>query len=85
MTPGPDSPSEEDTEWDGFLSYAAEWHAFAIGFYDGMKSWRARPGDLPDNPDVQAEPHYYKGAYVLGTLVQGLIAVGIYVAAGGIL
>jgi hypothetical protein len=67
---GPDAPRESDTERDGFLSYAAEWHAFAIGFYDGMSSVRARPRGLPDNEDVQREPHYYKGAYVLGTLVQ---------------
>lgn len=71
----PDEGSESDTERDGFLSYAAEWHAFSLGFYDGMKSWRARPSDLPDNPDAEAEPHYYKGAYVLGTLVQLLVVV----------
>lgn len=71
----PDKASESDTDRDGFLSYAAEWHAFSIGLYDGMKSWRVRPKALPDNPDVQAEPHYYKGAYVIGTLVQLLVVI----------
>lgn len=75
--PGPDSPTESDSERDGFLSYAAEWHAFAIGVYDGMKSWRARPGELPENKDVQKEPHYYKGAYIIGTLLQLLIVAAL--------
>ena len=72
---GPDAPRESDSDRDGFLSYSAEWHAFAIGWYDGMRTLKARPGELPDNKDVQAEPHYYKGAYVLGTLMQLLIVV----------
>lgn len=67
---GPDSPTESGSERDGFLSYAAEWHAFAIGVYDGMKNWRARPEELPSNDDVEKEPHYYKGGYVIGTLLQ---------------
>lgn len=79
MSDIPDEPNESDTEDDGFLSYAAEWHAFAIGLYDGMKDWRARPGDLPDNPDVQAEPHYYKGAYVIGTVLQALIVAAVLI------
>lgn len=73
----PDGETEDETERDGVLSYAAEWHAFAIGFYDGMKSWRLRPGELPENDDVQAEPHYYSGAYVLGTLLQAFVAVAL--------
>lgn len=80
---GPDSPSESGSERNGFLSYAAEWHAFSIGVYDGMKSWRARPGDLPENKDVQKEPHYYKGAYIIGTLLQlVIVAVLGYVGMG---
>lgn len=71
----PDTLSEGDTDRNGFLSYAAEWHSFAIGFYDGMKTWRARPGEMPDNKDVQSEPHYYKGAYILGTLLQFFISL----------
>lgn len=67
--------SESDTPRDGFLSTNAEIHSFAIGLYDGMKDWRARPRELPDNPDVQSEPHYYKGAYVIGTLLYAGLAL----------
>lgn len=67
---GPDAPTEDDSERDGFLSYAAEWHALSHGLYDGMRSPRVRPGAPPDNRDVEKEPHYYKGAYVIGTLLQ---------------
>lgn len=34
--PDPSAPSEEDTEYDGFLSYAAEWHALTIGMGVGL-------------------------------------------------
>ncbi|AGM11198.1 hypothetical protein M197_gp33 [Haloarcula hispanica tailed virus 2] len=71
--PGPDSPRESDTERDGFLSYAAEWHALTHGIYAGLRSRRPAPGPLPDNPDVEAEPHYYKGGYIIGTLLQVLV------------
>jgi len=71
----PDEPSEDGTERDGVLSYSAEWHALAHGAFDGMRTWRVRPTKLPDNPDVQAEPHYYKGAYVLGTLLQAVLVL----------
>lgn len=27
----PDAPKESDTEYDGFLSYAGEWHSAALG------------------------------------------------------
>lgn len=81
----PDEPREEDTDRDGFLSYSAEWHALAHGVYDGMRNWRVRPKELPDNSDVQAEPHYYKGGYVIGTLLQGLIALSAFVVGGGLL
>lgn len=81
--PLPDEPNESDTERDGFLSYAAEWHALAHGMYNGMKDWRVRPGKIPDNPDVQAEPHYYKGGYVVGTVVQGaIVAATAWVGSG---
>jgi hypothetical protein len=73
---GPDAPKESDTERDGFLSYAAEWHSFTHGVYDGMRSPKARPGELPEYEDVQEEPHYYKGGYVIGTGVQFVIVGG---------
>ncbi|SNZ18152.1 hypothetical protein SAMN06269185_3263 [Natronoarchaeum philippinense] len=69
----PDGATEDETERDGFLSYAIEWHAFAHGVYDGMRTPKARPGELPDIEDVQQEPHYFKGGYVIGTLLQLLI------------
>lgn len=78
----PDEPNESDTERDGFLSYSAEAHALSLGIYDGMKTWRVRPTELPDNDDVQKEPHYYTAGYVLGTLLQLAIVVGVGDAAG---
>lgn len=32
----PDGAEEEDTERDGFLSYAGEWHALAVGLAVGL-------------------------------------------------
>jgi hypothetical protein len=29
----PDHASEDDSEYDGFLSYAGEWHALAVGAF----------------------------------------------------
>lgn len=60
---------------DGFLSSRVEWHAFALGWFDGMKSWRVRPKKMRDNEDVQAETHYYAGGYAIGTLVQGILVI----------
>lgn len=72
---GGGATSEEDTERDGFASYSAEVHAIGLGVYDGMKTWRVRPKEMRDNPDVQAEPHYYAGGYVAGTVLQLLVVV----------
>lgn len=66
----PSAPSEDETEYDGFLSYAAEWHAFTHGVYKGVTTMPYRAPPEPDNPDVNKEPHYYRGGYVLGTLLQ---------------
>lgn len=68
--PLPDEPTEDETNRDGFLSYAGEWHALSFGVYHGMKTWRVRPKGLPENDDIQSEPHYYTGGYVIGTLLQ---------------
>lgn len=66
--------SEEDTEYDGAFSYASEWHSFSHGVSDGSLSYHLAPAELPaDNPDIAKEPHYYKGGYLLGTLLQLLI------------
>lgn len=80
-----DAKKESDTEYDGMFSYAAESHAFAHGLYDGMKSWQAAPDELPDNEDVQKEPQYYKGAYVIGTLLQLSIVAASAILTHGIL
>lgn len=71
----PDSSDESETERDGFLSTRREIHAAGIGLYDGMRTWRTRPREMPDNEDAQAEPHYYKGAYVAGTILQAVLTV----------
>lgn len=76
----PDSSDEADTDRDGFLSTRREIHAFTHGLYAGMKDWKPSPGGLPDNDDVQAEPHYYKGGFVVGTVLQ-FIGVGVFVLA----
>lgn len=70
--------SESDTERDGPFSYPAEWHSFAHGVYNGMKDWKPSAGGLPDHPDVQAEPHYFKGGFIAGTLLQ-LVGMALFV------
>lgn len=69
--------SEDDTKRDGVLSYPAEWHALALGTYDGMKTWKVRPKEMRDNEDVQKESHYYAGGYVIGTLLQLCIVAAV--------
>lgn len=71
----PDERKESETERDGFLSYAAEWHAIVHGIYNGLSDsiWSVRP--LPDNRDVQKETHYYKGGYIIGTILQVMLIV----------
>lgn len=74
---GGDEPTESG-EYTGLLSYAAEHHAVQIGLYDGFRSKRPLPGGLPDNPDVQSEPHYYKAAYLVGTAAHvALVGAGL--------
>ena len=67
-------PNEEDTERDGFLSYAGEWHALTIGVYRGFTQIRPMDDDYEKvrdrYSDVESEPWYYKGGYVLGSLLQ---------------
>ena len=40
----PDAGSEEDTERDGFLSYAGEWHALILGIGVGLTGSMALVG-----------------------------------------
>lgn len=65
----PDRASESETDRDGFLSYAAEWHAFTHGLFDSFRSVKPKAPSLPENEDVRAEPHYYKGGWLIGTLL----------------
>jgi len=54
--------------WNEFLNDPAEIHAFVHGLYAGITEWKG--AQLPDNPDVQKEPHYFKGGYCVGTLLR---------------
>lgn len=74
---------EACTDRDGLLSSTTEWHAFTHGVYLGFTSlpWQTPPE--PENPDVAAEPHYYRGGYLLGTGCQlAMLAVASDVVAG---
>jgi hypothetical protein len=57
-----------------FLSSNREIHAFGIGVYHGfidIRDWSGLPDELPDeNDDVDREPHYAKGGYVLGAVLR---------------
>lgn len=74
---GPDAPTETDSDRNGFLSYAAEWHSLAHGVYRGLADSLTSVEPAPDNRDVKKEPHYYRGGYVIGTLMQACLAVGV--------
>lgn len=59
-----------------FCDTVPEVHAFVHGIYAGITEWRGT--DLPDNVDIRAEPHYFKGGYILGTLARwgAIIVIG---------
>lgn len=80
-----DAPTEADSERDGLLSYAAEWHAFTHGLYAGVTTKPSRHLPESDNEDVQKEPHYYKGAYLIGTSLQLVGAAGVVGVVTGLL
>ena len=65
--------TEEDSPRDGALSTFPEWHALTIGIYFGLKDLKPVAPDLPDNEDVQKEPHYFHGGYIVGTVFQALL------------
>lgn len=69
----PDGATESETDRNGFLSYAAEWHSVTHGVYMGLttRPWRTPPEPAVD--DVVKESHYYRGGYVIGTLLQVVI------------
>ena len=71
--------SESETERDGLLSYPGEWHALTIGIYAGVVTyqpwgddWEAKADEFDD---VDREPWYYKGGYILGTILQLVFVV----------
>lgn len=76
MLPDWPTKTEDGSDYDGPLSTHPEWHALSHGVYKGIttKPWQTPPE--PDNEDVEAESHYYRGGYVIGTLVQVAILVG---------
>lgn len=50
------------------LNTTTEVHAAVYGIYAGITEWKGT--ELPDDPEVQDEPHYFRGGYVFGTLVR---------------
>lgn len=53
-----------------FLSTHSEIHSFVIGTYSGLTEWRGIDSEVMKNPDVEKEPHYCYGGYVLGTILR---------------
>lgn len=66
-----------------FLSTTPERHAAGHGLYKGIttRPWRTPPE--PDNPDVDAESHYYRFFYVVATALQWLAIALAWLAAQG--
>lgn len=65
-----------------FANTPAEVHALAHGLFWGLftRPWRVHPGEMiPDNEDAQAESHYFRGAFIVGAVLQ-LLAWAILVA-----
>lgn len=61
-----------------FLSTTAEIHAASMGLYAGISETRG--AKMPtDNQDVELEPHYWAGGYVVGTLLKWGVAVFIII------
>lgn len=56
-----------------FLDTNAEIHAVTHGIYAGMTEWKGM--ELPENPDIKAEPHYFKGGYIVGTILRYILLI----------
>lgn len=85
MTPEiPDEEHESETERDGLLSYAGEWHALVLGFAHGARDpYKLAPDELPQGDsghaqDARDEPAYYSIGFVAGTATQ----LGLLIMAG---
>jgi len=78
--------SEDETEYDGFLSAPDERHALVNGFfrglYDGRKSLNPMPSKSskypkPEDGNAGDELHYWRAGFIVGTAVQyGALVVG---------
>jgi len=80
---GAGAKSESDTDRDGFLSYAGETHALALGIYHGFKDfrdWRGLPEGYADGKNVE-RGWYPKFGYFVGAVIRVLC----YLAIGGVL
>jgi hypothetical protein len=71
--------SEEETEYDGFLSAPSERHALANGFfrgiYDGRRTLNPFPSKCsaypkPEDGAADGEIHYWRAGFMVGNLVQ---------------
>lgn len=88
----PDGATEEETSRDGFLSYAVEWHALAVGLAAGLAAGATGSFEIlgvivavtvgiraaPVKPlrQLKREPWYALGGVVIGFLI-GLAASGL--------
>jgi hypothetical protein len=87
----PDASEESGTDRDGVLSYAAEWHALAIGFLVGLTGaaavviafagyalgiGRSVFRETGHLRDAAREPAYSAGGIVLGLAVNTLLVGG---------
>lgn len=80
---GADATTEAESPRDGAFSYSSEWHAFTHGLYLGFTSRALITPPAPTDADVLDEPAYYRGGYLIGTLLQlTLIAGGLYYGFG---
>lgn len=71
--------NEDDTARDGTLSYSKEWHALGYGIYYSLLTLRPVPGLVDyardSYDDVDKEPHYYVFGFILGSVIQYLLAL----------
>lgn len=79
--------SESDTERDGAFSYKSESHSFGNGVYVGLTTHPLQTPPVPEEgttarEDYDAERHYWRAGYIVGTLLQ-LVAIAAFVLAFG--
>lgn len=77
-----DAEHEHQSERDGVLSYAGEWHGLALGFYYGFidfRDWDGLPENYAEGRNVE-RGWYPKAGYVMGATLR----VCIYLVLGGV-